>query len=94
MARTRTPSRKQQHVQLTLTKDVSFRAKSAGFERWEFVHNALPEISLSDVDTSTTFLGKSMSFPLVVSSMTGGYKDAQRINRSLAEACARLGVVV
>lgn len=94
MGRTRTPSRKQQHVRLTLTKDVSFRATSAGFERWEFVHNALPEISLSDVDTSTRFLGKPLRFPLIVSSMTGGYADALRINRSLAEVCETYGLAM
>lgn len=94
MGRTRTPSRKQQHVQLTLSKDVSFRTTSAGFERWEFVHNALPEISLTDVDTSTSFLGKSLTFPLVISSMTGGYRDAVHINRALGEVCQSYGLAM
>ena len=88
MTRTRTSSRKQQHVEITLSKDVSFRDKTSGFERWEFVHNALPELDFSDLDTSVAFLGKRLSLPLIVSSMTGGYKDAERINRGLAEVCA------
>ncbi len=83
-----TSSRKQQHVEITLSRDVSFRGKSAGFERFDFVHNALPELSLSDVDPSTVFLGKRVGLPLIISSMTGGYRDAQRINRGLAEVCA------
>lgn len=83
-----TSSRKQQHVEITLSRDVSFRGKSAGFERFDFVHNALPELNLSDVDSSTTFLGKRVELPLIVSSMTGGYRDAERINRGLAEVCA------
>jgi isopentenyl-diphosphate delta-isomerase len=94
MKRTRTSSRKQQHVAVTLTKDVSFRSKSTGFERWEFEHNALPELNFSDVDTSTTFLGKPVSFPLIISSMTGGYGDARRINRGLAEVCAERGLAM
>ena len=84
----RTSTRKQEHVKLTLAKDVSFQHKTAGFERWEFQHNALPELDFSDVDPSTTFLGKKLSFPFVISSMTGGYEDATRINRQLAEVCA------
>ena len=73
---------------MTLAKDVSFRRKTAGFERFEFQHNALPELDFSDVDPTTTFLGKKISFPFVISSMTGGYDDATRINRQLAEVCA------
>jgi isopentenyl-diphosphate Delta-isomerase len=88
MKTTRTSSRKQQHINISLTKDVSFCAKTAGFERWDFLHNALPELNLSDVDPSTSFLGKEIAFPFIISSMTGGYADAIRINRQLAEVCA------
>ncbi|HEY5616239.1 MAG TPA: type 2 isopentenyl-diphosphate Delta-isomerase [Bacteroidota bacterium] len=94
MKSTRTSSRKQQHVEITLSKDVSFRSKTAGFERWEFLHNALPELNFSDLDTSVSFLGKRLSFPLIVSSMTGGYADAARINRGLAEVCAEKGLAM
>ncbi len=87
MKKRATSSRKRDHVELTVKKDVAFRTKTAGFEEWEFVHNALPEINLSDVDTSTTFLGKKISFPLMISCMTGGYDEAEKINRQLAEVC-------
>jgi isopentenyl-diphosphate delta-isomerase len=82
-----TPSRKQQHVALTLNKNVSFKSKTTGLEQLEFVHNALPELNLSEVNTSTTFLDKTLAAPLMVSSMTGGYKDALTINRQIAEVC-------
>jgi isopentenyl-diphosphate delta-isomerase len=86
--RTRTTSsRKRDHVLLTVKKNVTFREKTNGFERWEFVHNALPEINLSDVDLRTVFLNKELSLPLMVSCMTGGYKEAEKINRGLAEVC-------
>ncbi|OGU31374.1 MAG: type 2 isopentenyl-diphosphate Delta-isomerase [Ignavibacteria bacterium GWA2_55_11] len=94
MRRTRTSSRKQQHVALTLRQDVGFRTTLTGFERWEFVHNALPELDLADVDPSTTFLGKRLRVPLIVSSMTGGYADALRINRDLARVCASRGLAM
>ena len=88
MKPSRTSSRKQEHVELTIARDVSFQRKSAGFERWDFQHNALPEFNAADVDPSTTFLGKKLSLPLIILSMTGGYEDATRINRQLAEVCA------
>lgn len=89
-----TPSRKKQHIDITLTKDVGFREKSTGLERWEFVNNALPEINLSEIDTTTTFLSKRIAFPFMVSCMTGGYADALRINRGLAEVCEELQIAM
>ncbi|MBI5464646.1 MAG: type 2 isopentenyl-diphosphate Delta-isomerase [Ignavibacteriales bacterium] len=88
MKRTRTSSRKQQHVEFVVQKDVVFRRKQTGFERWEFAHNALPEIDFSEVNPATKFLGVPVRLPILVSSMTGGYADALRINRQLAEVCA------
>ena len=90
----RTSSRKQQHVNISLTKDVAFRTKSSGFERLDFLHNALPEINLSDVDSSTVFLGKKIALPFVISSMTGGYAKAERINQQLAEVCAQKNIAL
>jgi isopentenyl-diphosphate Delta-isomerase len=84
----RISSRKQEHVELTIGRDVSFQSKTPGFERWEFQHNALPEMNFSEVNPSTKFLGKNLALPFLISSMTGGYEDATRINRQLAEVCA------
>ncbi|MFN0157432.1 MAG: type 2 isopentenyl-diphosphate Delta-isomerase [Bacteroidota bacterium] len=85
-----TPSRKKQHVELTVTKDVRFQRKTTGLADLEFVHNALPEIDLAELDTSTRFLSHTISLPFMVSCMTGGYPDALRINRQLAEICEEL----
>jgi isopentenyl-diphosphate Delta-isomerase len=94
MKTSRTSSRKKQHVNIILKKDVSFRKKSAGFDDWDFLHNALPELNLSDIDLSTSFLGKKISLPLIISSMTGGYAEAKRINRQLAEVCASKNIAL
>ena len=94
MKTTRTSSRKQQHINISLTKDVSFRAKSSGFDRWDFLHNALPEINFSDVDPSTVFLGKKIALPFIISGMTGGYAKAERINQQFAEVCAQKNIAL
>lgn len=83
----KTSSRKKDHVLLTVKKDVKFKEKTNHFEKWEFCHNALPEINFSEIDTTTVFLHKELSFPFLISCMTGGYKEAKLINRQLAEVC-------
>ncbi len=92
--RNATSSRKKEHLEITLTREVGFRGKSTGFEEWEFLHNALPELDLSDIDTSVRFLGRPLAFPLMVSCMTGGYADALAINRKLAAVCAASGIAL
>lgn len=87
-----TVSRKKQHVELVLAKDVAFRGKSTGLEKVEFVHNALPELDFKDIRTGTTFVGKPVALPILVSSMTGGYSEALRINRELASVCEELRI--
>jgi isopentenyl-diphosphate delta-isomerase len=81
--------RKREHVRIALNHDVAFRDKTAGFETWDFIHCALPEMAYSQADPETDFLGRSLSFPLMVSAMTGGFSGAVSINRSLAEVCQR-----
>ena len=65
------------------------------FDEIQLVHRALPEINLADVDPSVEFLGKQLSFPLLISSMTGGSgAQIKTINRNLAEAAEAEGVAM
>jgi len=82
--------RKRDHLILAQDEALKFSI-SAGFERWRFIHNALPEIDLKDVDTSLTFLGKRLKFPLLISSMSGGITESHKLNSTLAEAAEKLG---
>jgi len=59
---------------------------TTGLESYHFVHQALPEINRDDVDLSTSLLGKDLSAPLIISSMTGGTEEAETINKNLAMA--------
>ena len=87
-----TIERKHSHVEICLHGDVAFSGKTTGFERYEFEHNALPEISLSDIDLSTTFLGRTIAAPLMISSMTGGYSEAALLNQRLAETAEQFRI--
>jgi isopentenyl-diphosphate delta-isomerase len=89
-----TSGRKSQHIKAVLTNDVAFRAKTNGFDEWELVHNALPEIDFSEIDASATFLGRHLALPFMISCMTGGYAEAEHINRHLAELCLLYGLAM
>lgn len=86
--------RKAEHLRINLEKDVNFPRLTTGLERFRFVHNALPEISLEEINLTTTFLGKQLRLPLLISSMTGGTAEAQRINFHLAEGAQAAGLAM
>lgn len=81
-----TESRKADHVRINLEENVQFPRVTTGLEAFRFMHCAVPEIDLADVDTSITIFGKTLAAPLLISSMTGGAELAVKINRNLAEA--------
>src|SRR5688500_5769903 len=94
MSDERTASRKSEHVKIVLGEDVAAKGIYSGFAAYRLSHDALPELDLEEVDTTITFLGKPMSAPLLVSSMTGGAHDVARINMALAEAAETLGLAM
>jgi isopentenyl-diphosphate delta-isomerase len=82
---TPTSSRKADHIRINLKEDVG-SGITTGLERYHFIHEALPEISLSDVNTKVDVFGKTLNAPILISSMTGGTEEAARFNQTLAEA--------
>lgn len=84
--------RKSQHLEIVLERDVRARNVTSGLETVRFEHCALPELSLDEIDLSTTFLNRPLAAPLLVSSMTGGPERAEGINRAIAEASQSLRI--
>jgi isopentenyl-diphosphate Delta-isomerase len=87
----RISERKLQHLRLSLEESVQ-STRTAGFDRWSFIHQALPELDLDTIDTTTTFLGRRLRIPFLVSSMTGGAHAAGDINRRLALVAQSMGL--
>ncbi len=83
--------RKADHLTLCAEGEVGFRRASTLLECVRLVHNALPELRVSDVDTSITMLGKRLRAPIVIASMTGGTERAGHINRELASLAEERG---
>lgn len=81
-----TQDRKADHLRVCLEEDVQFRTTPSGLERYRFTHCCLPELDFTEVDLSTAFLGRCLSAPLLISSMTGGTAQAKMINLRLAAA--------
>ncbi len=87
-------TRKADHIRINLAEDVQFPRLGSGFERYHLVHRALPEVNLQDVNLTTELFGKSLTAPLLISSMTGGTPEAERINLRLAEAAQLKGIAM
>ncbi|MDX1521282.1 MAG: type 2 isopentenyl-diphosphate Delta-isomerase [Anaerolineae bacterium] len=86
--------RKADHIRINLEEDVDFHQVTTGLEAFHFLHQALPEIDLSRVDTTVSFFNKHLKAPLLISSMTGGTGQAKLINQRLAEAAEACGVAM
>ncbi len=78
--------RKADHIRINVTENVQFPTLTTGLERYRLVHQALPEVNLSEVCLEVALFGKRVHAPLLISSMTGGTDQAAYINRNLAEA--------
>ena len=85
--------RKSDHLKINLEQDVR-SALTTGLEKLRFIHQALPELDLNQVDTSLSLFGKKLQAPILVSSMTGGTAEAQSINMRLAEAAQAAGIAM
>ena len=86
-------SRKSDHLRINLSEDVDSHL-STGLEHYRFIHRALPELDLEQVNTTTYLFGKQLNAPILISSMTGGTPEASKINHTLAEAAQVTGVAM
>jgi isopentenyl-diphosphate delta-isomerase len=93
-ALTKTQKRKKEHLEICLDTESVTSASGTGLNRYRFVHNALPELDIDEIDLSTTFLGKRLQAPILISSMTGGFDLARKVNRNLAAAAQSLGLAM
>ncbi len=86
--------RKDDHIKLACEQYKSHA--ESGFEGVRFIPNALPQLALSDVDTSVSVFGESEKWdvPLYINAMTGGSKNGENINASIARVAAKTGVAM
>jgi isopentenyl-diphosphate delta-isomerase len=83
--------RKASHLELCATRDVEGRGGTL-LDEVHLLHDALPELSLADVDLGVELLGRRLLAPVLISGMTGGTEEAGELNRALATAAQKLGL--
>lgn len=68
---------------------------SNGFDRIRLTPD-LPDFAYGEIDASCELFGKRLSLPLLISSLTGGGRRSEAVNRVLAEAAQtlKLGMAV
>ncbi len=87
-------NRKEEHLRICLEENVEAHLLTSGFEKFRFIHQALPEIDRDEIDVSLTLFGKKLCAPILISPMTGGSEAGKRINRNLALAAQKVGVAM
>jgi isopentenyl-diphosphate Delta-isomerase len=87
----RTTQRKAEHIDIVLHREVTGKGITNGLEQYRFRHLALPELHWTEISLSSTFLGKTVKAPFLISSMTGGTQEAKEINRHLSTAAQERG---
>lgn len=65
-----------------------------GFEEVHFLHNCLPELAPTDIDTTTRLCDIRLRVPFLVNAITGGTDNVTEINRKLALSAQTIGAAV
>jgi isopentenyl-diphosphate delta-isomerase len=88
----KTQKRKLDHIKICLEEDIEFKTKTTGFEDISFIHRAIPEIDMNEINYEIDFLGHHFRSPLIIGAMTGGHQEALSINEKLAEIAEKFEI--
>ncbi len=89
----RVEKRKDDHLRLCAEEEVESRSGTL-LDEVHLLHDALPELSLAEIDPSVEILGRRLAVPLMISGMTGGTERAKRCNRAFARAAQEAGLAM
>lgn len=83
--------RKVEHLDLCAHQDVETR-RGTLLDDVQLIHEALPELSVGEIDTSIELFGRQLQTPILMSGMTGGSQRAGEINLMLATTAQKFGL--
>lgn len=83
----RAAERKQNHIDICKRENVESRSRSHA--SYFLAPDSLPDFSPEALETSRSFLGESFAWPYLITGMTGGVEEGQRMNESLAQLAER-----
>ncbi|MCH5461449.1 type 2 isopentenyl-diphosphate Delta-isomerase [Lactobacillus sp. LC28-10] len=78
--------RKDEHV--SLAEKFHRPAEFSSFDQVRILHQSLPELALSDIDTTTLFEQRRIDYPILIEAMTGGSERTGKLNAQLAQLAA------
>lgn len=78
--------RKDEHV--SLAEKFHQPAENSSFNQVRILHQSLPELALSDVDTTARFAGQQVVYPILIEAMTGGSEQTGKLNAQIAQLAA------
>lgn len=84
-------NRKKDHLKYTISGQSAYN-HSSGFEQYRIRHNPLPELNFAEISTETHLFGREFAAPIFISSMTGGYAEAGKLNKIIAGVCEDLNL--
>ncbi|MBX3022438.1 MAG: type 2 isopentenyl-diphosphate Delta-isomerase [Bdellovibrionales bacterium] len=82
--------RKADHIRLSLS-DKNQAVGESGLEQIQLIHEALPDLDFKDIRLDARVLGRNLSTPFFISSMTAGHSESQSLNLTLARASEARG---
>lgn len=82
--------RKRAHLEHALNPAVQ-ALELRDLDQVSLIHEALPEVDLRDIQTSSSFFGRSSRVPFFISSMTAGHDGSVALNQLLAQSAQDLG---
>ncbi|WP_456471585.1 type 2 isopentenyl-diphosphate Delta-isomerase [Methanocaldococcus sp.] len=83
--------RKLEHIFLCSYCNVEYD-KTTMLENVELIHRGINNINYEDINTEIKIFGKTLSAPIIVSGMTGGFSGAKEINKNIAKAVDELNL--
>ncbi|MBS7616678.1 type 2 isopentenyl-diphosphate Delta-isomerase [Candidatus Bathyarchaeota archaeon] len=84
--------RKTDHIRIAINHKVQARNATTGFEDVHLIHRALPEVDKEKIDLTTTVFSHKFAAPIMVSAITGGTREAAKINAIIATVVEELGL--
>lgn len=82
--------RKQDHIDICRSRDVE--SVTSVWDQYCLEPESLPDFSPEQIQTHREFLGQKFSLPFLITGMTGGVRDGQRINELLAAAAEKFNI--
>ncbi|MGB9684345.1 MAG: alpha-hydroxy-acid oxidizing protein [Candidatus Bathyarchaeales archaeon] len=88
----KTKKRKADHIRIATTYNVQARKNTTGLEDVHFIHKALPEVDREKIGLSTIVFNHRFAAPIMVSAITGGTREARKINATIATVVEEFGL--